>query len=61
MKRKELKNIAKRIAECELIIQQNKDEASVEQAKLEILKLSNKITIFDLDLLDELVMENLIK
>lgn len=61
MHRKELKNIAKKIAENETIIQTSNDKEAVEQAKQEILNISKKISFMDLDILDEMVMELLEK
>ena len=61
MTRKELKNIAKKIAENETIIQTSNDKEAVEQAKQEILNISKKISFMDLDILDEMVMELLEK
>lgn len=61
MRRKELKNIAKKIAENETIIQTSDDKEAVEQAKQEILNISKKISFMDLDILDEMVMELLEK
>lgn len=57
MRRKELKNIAKKIAENETIIQTSDDKEAVEKAKQEILTISKKISFMDLDILDEMVME----
>lgn len=61
MRRKELKNIAKKIAENETIIQTSDDKEAIEQAKQEILNISKKISFMDLDILDEMVMELLEK
>ena len=62
MKKKDLKKLAEKIAEQELIIQQNSDEASVEKAKEKIMKFSGSVTDFqDLDLLDEMIQEILEK
>lgn len=62
MKRKEIKNIAKKIAECEYILQTSTDFQAKEQAKEEIFKLSSSVHSFeDLDLLDEMVQDLLSK
>ena len=58
MKKKELKELAVRIAECEKAIQENKDIISVSQAQDEIMKLTAKVkSLSDLDLLDEMIQE----
>lgn len=57
MKKKELKNLAKKIAEAEKIVQTSTDEYEIEEAKTLILNLSKKISFEDLDELDEMVME----
>lgn len=58
MKKKELKNLAKKIAGYESIIQTNSDPKLIAQAKGEIMKLTGKITDFqDLEILDDLILE----
>lgn len=58
MKKRELKNLAKKIAEYEMIIQNSTDPDERDYAKDEIFRLSNEIRSFEeLDLLDELVQE----
>lgn len=58
MKKKELKTLAKKIAELEQIIQANEDADKVAAAKNEELKLASKVTDFsDLDLLDDMVQK----
>lgn len=57
MKKKELKNLAKKIAEAEKIVQTSIDEYEIEEAKTLILNLSKKISFEDLDELDEMIME----
>lgn len=57
MKKKELKNLAKKIAEAEKIVQTSTDEYEIEEAKTLILNLSKKISFEDLDELDEMIME----
>ncbi len=62
MKKKELKNLAKKIAECEYIIQKNDDEYEVEKAQNEIMRLSGMVHSFeDLDVIDTMVQELLAK
>lgn len=62
MKKKELKNLAKKIAACEQVIQKNEDEYEVEQAQQEIMRLSSTVHSFeDLDLIDEMVQDLLSK
>lgn len=57
MKRKELKNFAKKIIQAEAIIRENEDKESVRKAKEEIINISNKLSIDDMLLLDELIQE----
>lgn len=61
MKKKELKNLAKKIAQCEYVIENSKNEDEIEIAREEIMRLSSKVHDFqDLDIIDELV-QNLLK
>ena len=58
MKKKELKNLAKRIADAEYIIQHSEDAKEVARAQDRILELSGKVTsIEDMMAIDELVQE----
>lgn len=58
MKRKELKELAKKIAKAELIIQRNEDPKQVQQAKDEIMKLSGHVdSLEDIMLMDEFVQD----
>lgn len=58
MKRKELKELAKKIAKAELIIQRNEDPKQVQQAKDEIMKLSGHVdSLEDIVLMDEFVQD----
>ena len=58
MKKKELKNLAKKIAEAERIIQRNEDSKQVAKAQKIILDLSGKVTsLEDIMTLDEFVQE----
>ena len=62
MKNKELKNLAKKIAEQEYIIQQSQDQDSIDQAQNEIMRLSGMVHSFeDLDLIDAMVQKILEK
>jgi short-subunit dehydrogenase involved in D-alanine esterification of teichoic acids len=58
MKKKELKNLAKRIAEAELIIQTSSDKKEINNAKNKIIELSNHaIDLEDMAILDEMVQD----
>lgn len=58
MKAKELKNLAKKIAKCELIIQNSNDKKAVADAESQIMKLSGCVDkIEDIIVIDELVQE----
>lgn len=58
MKRKELKNLAKKIAEAEYIIQTSDDSKAVRKAENEIIELSGKATsLEDMMIIDEMVQE----
>ena len=58
MKKKELKNLAKRIADAELIIQTSSDKKEINDAKKKIIELSNHaIDLEDMIILDELVQD----
>ena len=62
MKKKELKNLASKIADYEYILQTDNDLKIKDQAKNEIFKLTAGIHSFeDLDLIDEMVQEFLKK
>ncbi len=62
MKKKELKNLAKKIAQAEYVLQNSEDIDEKQQARDEILKVSSGVHSFeDLDLLDEMVQEFLKK
>lgn len=62
MKKKELKNLAEKIAKQEYIIQTSDNSKQIQAAQEEIMRLSNKIQDFqDIDLVDELVQEYLEK
>ena len=62
MKRKELKNLAAKIAKCERIIQTSDDKKAIRQAEDEIMELSGRVmSLEDMIAIDELVMEMLEK
>ena len=54
MKKKELKNLAQRIAKAELNIQNGID---VEKSKELIMRLSSSVDFQDIDTLDEMIQE----
>lgn len=63
MKRKELKNLAKKIAKAELIVQNSSDVAEVNRAQQEIMDLSSKVSSIEEmieldDLIQEIISEN---
>lgn len=58
MKRKELKNLAKKIAKAELIVQNSEDKNEIVRAQDEIIELSGRVsTIEDMIELDDLIQE----
>ena len=58
MKQKELKNLAKKIAKHEKIIQTTQDPAERKRAENEIIKLSSSVHSFeDMVILDELIQD----
>ena len=62
MKRKELKNLAEKIAKCEKIIQTSTDTKEKAKAEQEIMRISSSVAdLNDLLQIDELVMEILEK
>ena len=62
MKKKELKNLATKIAKYERIIQTSSDKKEVRQAEEEIMRLSSSVDrLEDMIAIDELVMELLEK
>lgn len=62
MKRKELKNLAQKIAKCEIIIQTSDDKNKVARAEQEIMRISSSVAdLDDMLVIDELVMEILEK
>ena len=59
MKKKELKNLAKKIAEAEYIIQTSEDKEDIVAAQNTILHLTSKVAmdLEDMTIVDELVQE----
>ena len=58
MKAKELKNLAKKIAKCELIIQNSDDKKAIRDAQQQIMELSGCVDrIEDMVAIDEYVQE----
>lgn len=58
MKRKELKNIAKKIAKAELIVQTSEDPVAIKKAQQEIMELSGQaLSLEDMTIIDEMVQE----
>ena len=58
MKKKELKALAKRIADAELIIQNSSDSKEISKAQNTIMELTSKVhSVEDLMTIDELVQE----
>ena len=58
MKKKELKNLAKKIAECEYVIQTSNDSVKVQEAQDEIMRISSRVHDFqDIDTIDEMVQD----
>lgn len=62
MKRKELKDLAKKIAKAEIIIRDSNDPDAIKRAESEIMKLSGHVDRFeDMVIIDDLVQEILAK
>lgn len=62
MKKKELKNLAEKIAKCEYVIQNSDDSVAVQAAQEEIMRLSSRVHDFqDIDTIDEMVQDLLNK
>lgn len=58
MKNKELKNLAKKIAEAEYIVQTSSDKKVVHDAEAKIMELSGKVSsLDDMIRIDEMVQE----
>lgn len=62
MKKKELKNLAQKIAKAELIIQTSDDPKAIKRAEQEIMSLSGQVdNLEDMVIIDELVQDLLNK
>lgn len=62
MKIKELKNIAKKIAQAEMIVQTNEDPQAIHKAQAQIMELSSHVhSLDDIMKIDEMVQEILEK
>lgn len=62
MKKKELKNLAQKIAKAERIVQTNDDPKAVKKAEQEIMELSGHVeNIEDMVIIDEMVQDLLNK
>ena len=58
MKRKELKNLAKKIAQAEHIIQTSDNQYEIQRAQMEIMTLSSHVdSLDDITIIDEMVQE----
>ena len=58
MKRKELKNLAKKIAQAEHIIQTSDNQDKIQRAQMEIMTLSSHVdSLDDITIIDEMVQE----
>lgn len=58
MKKKELKSLAKRIADAEFIIQTSSDKKEINEAKRTVIELSkHAIDLEDIILLDDMVQD----
>ena len=62
MKRKEIQQLAKKIAKLELIIQNSDDKKEVHRAEEEVMRISANIgSLADMEAIDEAVQEILSK
>lgn len=62
MKKKELRNLAAKIAKLEKIIQSSDDKDEISKAENEIIKVSSSVkSLEDMMAIDEIVMELLAK
>ena len=58
MKRKELKNLAKKIAQAEHIIQTSNNQDEIQRAQMEVMNLSSHVdSLDDITIIDEMVQE----
>ena len=61
MKKKELKNLAKKIAEADYLIQNSDDAKAIAKAQDSILELSGRaMSLEDMTIIDELVQDILL-
>ena len=62
MKRKELKNLAQKIAKYEQILQTSQDKEEIHEAQSQIMNLSGRVqSLEDMMLLDDMIQEILKK
>lgn len=62
MKKKELKNLAQKIAKWEQVLQTSQDKEEIQEAQSQIMKLSGKVqSLEDMMLLDDMIQEILKK
>lgn len=58
MKRKELKNLAKKIAQAEHIIQTSDNQDEIQRVQMEVMTLSSHVdSLDDITIIDEMVQE----
>lgn len=58
MKRKELKNLAKKITQAEHIIQTSDNQDEIQRAQMEVMTLSSHVdSLDDITIIDEMVQE----
>ncbi len=58
MKKKELKELAKKIAKCEFIIQTSSDKKAIVRAQDEIISLSGRVeSLDDITIIDEMTQD----
>ena len=58
MKRKELKNLATKIAQAEYTIQTSDNQEEIQRAQMEIMTLSSHVdSLEDITIIDEMVQE----
>lgn len=62
MKKKEIQQLAKKIALCEQVLKNNPDSKTKQELELEIMKLCSKVkNLEDMEALDEAVQDILAK
>lgn len=58
MKKKELKELAKKIAKCEYIVQTSDDKKAIRKAQDDIVSLSGRVeSLEDITIIDEMVQD----